>query len=633
MELSTIDKLAASDDPAERRQAAALLADVGGDDALDRLEQLVQDRNEAVREVAQDSIIILGGHEAVKRIAPLVGSPDAGIRNTAIEILRRIGEDGLDILHTLAHSPDDRLRLFIVDVLGSIGNHDSLETLIECLFDENANVRNQTVISLGTIGNAKAFEHLKALINDEEWIRFSVIEALAKIAHPEAVDFLLSELKRWSNDEITLSAILETLSTIPSEKVIRPLLDMIPEATPYIRLAIVSTILKVIPSITALSAADTACLKGIIEEHLRDADDEVLKHMLTALATIGDHASTQKIIELSQEIDPDTRPDLWEDIQGTLSAIGDKPALLSLLDAGEERLKMLGAQILGRIGGDEEARAISARIPVSQGYVKRAYVEALYTIGSPESRETFKSLIHDKDGHVACYAIRAVGSMGNPDDIDDLKILLAHPYTDVRDVTLEAIARIGSAKAQGAFLSLLHHADPQMRIMGLMGLARLNAPMLADSVLKLLDDGTVEVRLRAIQTAKDAGLPLSLDKLKALLDDESHDIRFVVLDIIGQQRLMELRPIIDDAVESDDMWIAYHAIEALGHFHDDDAKGRLLTVLAGNQDFLRIAAVKTLGGWGDESLADELEIYIDDKNLDVARGVSQAIDKLKGLEF
>ena len=93
--------------------------------------------------------------------------------------------------------------------------------------------------------------------------------------------------------------------------------------------------------------------------------------------------------------------------------------------------------------------------------------------------------------------------------------------------------------------------------MGLMGLARLNAPMLADSVLKLLDDGTVEVRLRAIQTAKDAGLPLSLDKLKALLDDESHDIRFVVLDIIGQQRLMELRPIIDDAVESDDMWIAY----------------------------------------------------------------------------
>lgn len=633
MELSAIDKLASSNDPAERRHAAGLLADIGGNDALDRLEKLVQDRNEAVREVAQDAIIILGGHEAVKRIAPLVGSADAGIRNTAIEILRRIGEDGLDILHALAHSPDDRLRLFIVDVLGSIGNHESLETLIECLFDENANVRNQTVISLGTIGSPRAFEHLKALINDEEWIRFSVIEALAKISHPQVVDFLLSELKRWSNDEITMSAILETLSTIPSDKVIDPLMDMIPDATPYIRLAIVSALLKIIPSISALSTSHIANLKGIIDARLRDADDEVLHLMLKALSSIGDRASSQKIIELAQDIDPDNQADIWDEIQDTLSSIGDKQALLNLLYSEEEKLQILGARILGRIGGEEDARAINARIHTAQGYVKRAYVEALCSIGSPVSRETLKTLIHDMDGHVARHAIKSVGDMGDPDDIDDLKAFLAHPYTDVREVTLEAIAKIGSAKAQGAFLNLLHHADPQMRIMGLSGLARLNAPMLAESVLKLLDDSAVEVRLRSVQTARDAGLPLSLDKMRALLNDESHDIRFVVIDIIGQLRLAELRPVLNDAIRSDDMWIAYHAIGALGQFRDEEAKGRLLEIMAGSQDFLRIAAVKTLGEWGDEALADELEIYLDDKNLDVARSVIQAIDKLKGLEF
>ena len=633
MELSSIDKLATSSEPAERRQAAGLLADVGGEEALDRLEKLVQDRNEAVREVAQDTIIIIGGHAAVKRIAPLVGSADAGIRNTAIEILRRIGEDGLDILHDLAHSPDDRLRLFIVDVLGSIGNHDSLEPLIECLFDENANVRNQTVISLGTIGSAKAFEHLKALINDEEWIRFSVIEAMAKIAHPEVIDFLLSELKRWSNDEITLSAILETLSTIKSDKVINPLMNMLPEATPYIRLAIVSTILRIVPSLTALSTAYIGCLKGIIDNHLRDADDEVLHLMLKALSSIGDRASTPKIIELAQEIDPDNQADIWDEVQDTLSSIGDKQALLNLLYSEEEKLQILGARILGRIGGEEDARAINARIHSAQGYVKRAYVEALCSIGSLVSRETLKTLIHDRDGHVACHAIRAVGDMGNPDDIDDLKIFLAHPYADVRDVTLDAIAKIGSAKAQGAFLSLLHHADPQMRIMGIAGLSRLNAPMLAESIHKLLDDSSIEVRLRSVQTAKDAGLPLSLEKLKTLLYDESHDIRFVVLDIIGQQRLAELRPVLAEAIGSDDMWIAYHAITALGLFHDDEARERLLAILAGERDFLRIAAVKALGEWGDEALADELEVYIDDKNLDIARSTIQAIDKLKGLDF
>ena len=50
-------------------------------------------------------------------------------------------------------------------------------------------------------------------------------------------------------------------------------------------------------------------------------------------------------------------------------------------------------------------------------------------------------------------------------------------------------------------------------------------------------------------------------------------------------------------------------------------------------DFLRIPAVKALGQWEDDSLASELEIYMDDENLDVARAIAEAVDRLQGVVF
>lgn len=632
MELAAIDKLAGSDDPAERRQAAGLLTEVGDEEALGRLERLVVDPNPAVREVAQDSVIFLGGHEAVRRMAPLVGSPDAGIRNTAIEILRRIGEDGLDILHALAHNMDDRLRLFIVDILGSIGNHDSVDTLLQCLLDENANVRHQAVIALGMVGDPRAFESLTGMLHDEEWIRFAAIEAMAKIPHPAVVDFLLSELNRWSEDEVTLSAILETLAVIPSEKAVRPLLDMIPASSAYTQVAAVSALLQILPDLTGLEARDTAVIKDIIEEHLRQVDDALQKSMLAALARCGDPGSAKCVVELAREVDPDTRAERWEDIRDTLSRLGDRPTIIGLLDTHEEKLQILGAEILARIGGEEETRQIIARIEHVHGHVKRAYVEAVARIGAPASRDLFKQLIHDRDGHVAGHAIRAIGTMGHPDDIDELKPLLAHPYADVREAARDAIVRIGSSKAPEVFLGLLHHDEPPQRVMGLEGLSCLNVP-LDEPVSRMLADPQGEVRLAAAQIARDAGLLLSAAVLDTLLRDEHHDIRCAALTIIGQNRIEALRPVLEEAIQSADMWMAYHGIEALGQFRDDEARARLMDIVAGEQDFLRIAAVKALGEWSDEPLADELEIYIDDPNLDVARAVSQAIDKLRGLGF
>ncbi len=634
MELAKIDEMIHSEDSSLRREAGSLLAEIGGDEAFDRLEVLLKDRNNGVRDAAQNSIVMLGGKTAIEKMIPLLTYEDPSIRNVAIDILRKIGIDGVDILHGIAKDANDNVRLFVLDILGSIGNHESLGTLIDGLYDTNPNVRNAAVISLGEIGDQAAFEHLKKLINDEEWIRFSVIESFARIPHEGVVDFLLGEMNRWSNDEITICAILETLGKIGSRESVGPLMDMLKKSDEYVEVSIAQTLLKImtIDDISALDASDRHFLKNILEARLADADDEFQHDMLAALSSIGDSESALRIIELAKKVEPDLNPEKWEDIKSALITLGDIPLMVSLLDA-DDKTRMLSSQVLSEIGGENEGREIGLRILSAQGYVKRAMTDALARIGGSSSRDTLRKLIHDQDGHVVTSSLRALGEIGNPEDIDEILQFLQHPYPDVRNIALEAVASIGTDKAQSSFMTLIKNADPKIRIMALGGLERTRSGKLEDAVAYTLRDQDWEARMYAVRVTKDMMLPIENDLLMALLNDEHDEIRHLAIDIVGQRKIAGLRSFLEDAISNDEMWTSYHAIEAIGRFKDDDAKMRLLSILKSSPDFLRISAVKALGEWEDESLASELEVYMDDDNLDVARAVAEAMDKLQGVSF
>jgi HEAT repeat protein len=634
MEPARIDEMIASEDSSLRREAATLLAEIGGDEASERLGELLKDHNNGVRDAAQNSIVMLGGRTFVEKMIPLLIFEDPAIRNMAIDILRKIGIDGIDILHASAKDSNDNVRLFVLDILGTIGSHESLDTLIEGLYDTNPNVRNASVISLGELGEPQAFEHLGKLINDEEWIRFSVIESLARIPHEGAVGFLLEELGRRSNDEITVCAILETLGKIGSKDSIRPLIDMLEKSGEYVEASVAQTLLNImsVEDIEALDPKDGDLLKGILERYLPDAEDEFLHNILSVMGSIGDTGSAARIMELARKVDPDHDQEKWEDIKGALIELGNASLMVSLLD-DDEKSRILSSEILGKIGGEKEGGEISKRIFSQEGYVKRAMTDTLANIGGPGSRKTLLRLIHDQDGHVVTSSLQALGEIGNPDDIDEVREFLRHPYPDVRGTALEAIARIGTDKAEECFTSLAKDSDPKIRIMAIGGLDRIMSACLPDTAAYMLKDQDWEVRMAAVKITRDAMLPIENDLLVALLNDEHDEIRHLAIGIVGQRKIGGLRSFLEDAISNDEMWTSYHAIESLGQFKDEDAKTRLLTILRSGPDFLRISALRALGLWEDESLAPDLEVYMDDDNLDVARAAAEAMDKLQGVAF
>lgn len=634
MDYSDIDGLMASDDSSDRRMAATMLGEAGDDSAVERLVSLLRDANSGVRDAAQNALMLMGGRLAVEKVAPLVAEIDPGLRNAAIDILRKIGDDGIDVMHRLAVDDNDDIRLFVLDVLGTIGNPESVDVLIGGLGDRNANVRNAAVVSLGLLGDPKAFEHLKPLLEDEEWIRFSVIESLSRLPHEDLPEFLLAQLERFKNDELTISALLETIGKIRSRHVVNKLIRMLDDAGPYIETEIVKALLKILTpdEVAGLPEKDSRIIKSIIDMHLADADDELLSDMLRVLSRVGDRTSVKAMIELARGMDPDSQADTYAAVADALCGLRDIGAMTELLD-DEDKLKILAAGVLGRIGGEGSAGLISARVFSSSCYVKRAMTDALAAIGGTELRETFRALLADVDGHVISSSLRALGRIGDPRDIDGIVPFLCHRYPDVREAAFSSIVDIGTPHAENVFMGMSGHADPGCRIMALRGLDLLGSLHLCEVVDRLIDDESWEVRAAAVKVIRDRDLAVTPDVLRELIEDEHEQIRYTAIDIAGLKKMGELRGILEEAIRSNDMWAASHAVEALGMFRDSPARDRLLDTLSRGSDFLRITAIKTLGGWGQEELASELEPYLDDPNPDVARAAIDAIDRLQGVSF
>jgi HEAT repeat protein len=631
---SDIDALMISPDSSDRRRAALMLADSGGDDAIDKLMVLLQDENGGVKDAAQNALTFIGGRIAVEKIVPLLKMSDPGIRNAAIDILRKIGEEGLEILNGMCNHENDNVRLFVIDILGTIGNLESLDVLIAGLKDPNPNVRNAAVVSLGMLGDRRAFEPLKAVINDEEWIRFSVIETLSQMPHEGVPDFLLSELARWSSDDLTTAAILEALGKLKPKKCVDPLIKLLEVTDEYIEISIVHTLLKILTpdEIATLPDSNTHIIKTILNRHLTDAPDEMLTDMLMVLSRIGDQESVRAMIGLARVIDPDARAEHWSAITDALSSRNDTATMIKLLDR-DDKFKILASNVLARIGNEEASREIVQRIFSCSVYVKRAMTDALASIGGKSLRDTFLLLMKDTDGHVVSSSLRALGGFANPEDIPKIEPFLDHGYPDVRESALASIVRIDTRLAEKLFTRLIEDQEPSRRITGLIGLLRTKSSSLGEAAYRLLGSEERETRAAALKVIRDEYLPIDTKILETLLCDEYEQIRYMAIDIVGCKRIHELRAYLEQAIGGEDIWAASHSIEALSTFRDDRAKVTLTALLSGASDFLKISAARALGQWNDGSLSEALEHYLDDPNPDVAMAVADALDKLQGVSI
>lgn len=246
-------------------------------------------------------------------VAEFILNTNIVIRNTAADILTKLGLNGARALRQYVSNEDFDVRKFAIDIIGLAGDYEDLPIILEKLYDEDPNVRVSVIEAAGNIisnyyeeidSTAILREFEKAYNHDEE-LRPMIIEVAGKTNSKEGEDFILEILER-TDDEFIRSACIDALALGGnSEEICDKLLEQLPTSNKQFQMIILRTIFGIAYRLN-LEIVLPDELRYIAYNALQDNDDEIRAAGLLALGNSYRLEDIKFLIAKIQENDFDT---------------------------------------------------------------------------------------------------------------------------------------------------------------------------------------------------------------------------------------------------------------------------------------------------------------------------------------
>lgn len=616
------------------REAAYEAGEAGCVQAVPRLAGLLASESLGVQEAADFALRKIGGKEVVAAVLPLLRSDDAPARNLSMDILRQVGGDDFPSLVGLLHDPDPDIRIFGSDILGSTGNRLAVAPLCDALLkDPEVNVRYQAAVSLGELGHGLAAKCLGKAMEDDEWVQFAVIEALAKIRDASSVGALVKALDKSS--DLVASMIVEALGEIGNIKAVAMLLRRMDASPAVLRNKIVKAILHILggKSLTLLPAKDRGRFRDYLVAALSDDDAEIQDAAIRGLTFMGDDAASKEILELAARMDPDAEPERLEAAVGALAAIGATPNLQAGLSHADPAVRRIAVTALARIGGDTVSHLLIAAYPGADAELRRDIVGALVDMAGPEATDFFLGLLEQPGDEAVLKA--ALSYLGRKMRVvragESIFALLSDPRDDVKEAALEACTELGGQAMNDRFRLLASDADPVNRLMAVYALGRIKAEGNLELIAKALLDEVPDIRKIALEAALEAcsGEGKGLDMIVSRLEDEAPEVRRTVVELLGRCPEGKGAPYLLRALADPDDWVRVRAVEALGAQRAAEAVPRLIPLLGDASKLVALKAVEALGDIGGESAFRALLETLGNEDQEMQSASEEAIAKIQ----
>ncbi len=585
------------------REGAYLAGESHCEDAVPLLVELLKSSNIGVQESADNAIRKIGGKEAVTGVIPLLRSDEAPVRNGAMDILRALGVQDLQSLIALLKDEDVDIRIFIADILGSAGNVMAVAPLCEALLkDPEVNVRYQAAVSLGNLGLPEAAKCLNQAMRDEEWVQYSVIEALAKIGHASSVDAMVKAMSHSS--ELVVSMIIDALGDMGNVKAVTLLLHKMESAPTALRNKIVKAIVKILGAklVNLLPRDEKENFREYLLVALEDEDEEVQDEAISGLAFMGGDDAARGVFAIAERLDPDKDQDRLEAILSSLARMGVTQPLRKALQGDDPAKALLAVEVLSRIGSPEVEDILKESFWGSPLAVQRAMVLVLARIAGEEAVGFFMDLLgRHADGKVLKAVASLLGQKLRHAPATELLFrLLEHQYDDVKEAALDALVAIGTPDIQKAFQGMFAGLDPIRRLMAVYALGKIDPSANIDILRAGLEDEIPDIRKVSLEAI--AGVCYEDDVWAALLSarllDENRDVRQTVVEIMGRCYSPKLLPSLVQALHDDDDWVKVRALEALGGHRVKEAIPDVVALLENPNKLIAIRAIECLGSIG-----------------------------------
>lgn len=593
----------ASDDYEELRAAAFAAGEEKCVEAVPRLAQLLETKHLGVQEAADQALRRIGGAETVRAVIPLLRCDDAPARNLGMDILREVGVQDISALIELVKDEDPDIRIFASDILGSTHNSMCIQPLCNALLkDPEVNVRYQAAVSLGELGFPDAATCLNKAMEDEEWVQYSVIEALTKLGDASSINPLVKAMDHSS--DLVRSMIIDALGEMGNVKAVGILLSRLETSPAALRNKIVKAVVNILggKSLTLLSPNERERFRVYALAALEDEDEDVQDAAIEGLSFVGGDPASRGILRIAAALDPERHAERLDSIIGHLANVGLTDGLREGL-RGEPGTALVAVETLTRVGTQDAADAVMEVFWDSDRTVQREIVSCLSKTCGEGCKDFFMDVLerHD-DAKVVKSALRFLGKkLRLPEAGPKMFDLLDHQYDDVKEAALDACIAVGGEDMTERFREMFRSPEPIHRLMAVYALGNLGAEQHMDILREALSDEIPDIRkvaLEAVSSTCPADVEQWLEFVVPGLQDENKDVRLTVIELMGGCHDAAVLPHLLKALEDSDDWVRIRALEALGSQKAKEAVPVIVEFLEQPNRLLVMKAVEALGAIG-----------------------------------
>ncbi len=624
-----------SNNTEEVREAAFAAGDLGLVEAVPVLAHHLYSVNLGVQEAAERAIRKIGGVSAVQAVIPLLRSDDAPVRNISMDILRKIGSDDLESLMTLLHDDDPDMRIFGSDILGACGKPAAVQPLCEALLrDPEVNVRYQAAVSLGNLEFCEAADCLNNALNDEEWVQFSVIEALTKIRAESSVNALVKALDRSS--DLVASMIVDALGEMGNIKAVNLLLQRMDAAPGPLRNKIVKAVMQLLGGklLNLLPDEEHQRFRKYLLLAVDDEEEDINDAAVVGLGFMGGEESTEAVMKVAVRLDPEQDQERLARAVESLSAIGPTAALERELHSDDDYRVLIAVEAIG--GMENPAAVVPVLIALfweKNRDVQRAFMDVLAKVCWVDDIHFFIDVLgKHMDGGVLKSALAFVGEKGRAAEVGEtLFSMLEHPYDDVKEVALDACIAISGEQMVERFRELFTSADPLSRLMATYALGRMDFNGSIDLIKEALEDEVPDIRKVALEIVAETELDtaLHLEMVMPRLYDESSEVRLALVELLGACTSFDVCNPLMQALKDTDDWVRMRAAEGLGKRRDAPALSALVEALEDESPMVVLKVIEALGNLGGKAAFGALLGMSGSESPEIQEAVEQAIAHLQ----
>ncbi len=383
-----------------RMVTAIALGEIGDKRAVTPLTQSLKDEEQEVQNEALKALIKIGD-PAVNAL--IIALKDENLEEGAKVALIKIGEPASRNLIFKYNNQNRDTQISYIDIMGEIGDKNSVEHLIHILKDikthetYDRDILTSTIKALGKIGDEKATDIIHDLYfrfcrsQSDKYLTEIFIDVITRVDR-EGSDFLVQELT--SNNSYVREEVAEALMGMEYQMVVGPLIQALKDKNGDIRKRAAEILCRIgEPAVISLiqslkdedrclryGAADSLgkignerAIKPLIHA-LKDKDSYIRLEAARALDEIGwkSKGGQENVYYLIAKAK-------WKEV----TKIG-KPAVLPLIQTlkdGESDLRYKAAEALGEIGDERAIEPLNQSLKDEKKDVRVKAAEVLVNMG------------------------------------------------------------------------------------------------------------------------------------------------------------------------------------------------------------------------------------------------------------